>query len=173
MTKPISHTLLGLVLLCLGLSAAQAAQSVFTDLGGQPARVADYTGHGQWTVVMIWASDCSVCRHEAPELEAFNRRHQQGVARVVGLSVDGRSGIDDARNFVRDGGLTFPTLVGSAEDVAALFYDETGNNLIGTPAFLIYNPEGQLRSYETGRINMLALERLVQPDTALSVARGQ
>lgn len=161
------------LLLCLGLPVAQAAQSPLVDLSGQARVLKDYTGKGQWTVVMIWASDCSVCRREAPELEAFHQRHNGRVARVVGLSVDGPADLAAARGFVRDEGLSFPSLVGDAEEVAALFYDETGNNLVGTPAFLIYNPEGVLRSYQTGRLNMLVLEQLVQPQAALSVARGQ
>lgn len=164
------------LLLCLILpGVAMAAKSSFSDLNGQARNVADYTGKGQWTVVMIWASDCSVCRMEAPELEAFHKRHSDGTARVLGLSVDGTSasGLIDARGFMRSEQLSFPSLVGEGEDVATLFYDETGSHLVGTPAFLIFNPQGALRSYQTGRLNMATLEQLVRPQPPLSVAEGR
>ena len=164
------------LLLCLMLpAAAWSADAPFVDLTGQAGSLSDYTGKGQWTVVMIWASDCSVCRMEAPELEAFHQRHSDGAAQVLGLSVDGAttSGLIDARGFVKDACLSFPSLVGSAEDVAALFYDETGSNLVGTPGFLIFNPQGQLRSYQNGRLNIKVLEQLIRPQPALTASEGQ
>lgn len=160
------------LLLCLALPVANAG-SALTDLQGRPAALADLVGNGQWTVVMIWASDCGICRYEAPQMEDFHQRHRDSVAQVVGLSVDGVDNLSAARAFVRDQGLSFANLVAEGEEAAALFYDETGNHLVGTPAFLIYNPQGVLRSYQTGRLNMLALEQLVQPQATLSVAEGR
>lgn len=160
----------------LGLLAASwpalAAESPFSSLSGEPRPVAAYTGGGQWTVVMIWASDCAVCRGEAPELESFHQRHKGSDARVVGLSVDGPDGVGDARDFIADTGISFPNLIGSGEDTAALFYDETGNHLLGTPAFLVFNPAGRLRTYQTGRLNLQLLERLMESQKPLTVAEG-
>lgn len=160
-------------LLALLLPVLARAGSPFSDLAiGEPRQVADFTGHGKWTVVMIWASDCAICRREAPEMEAFNQRHQGADARVIGLSVDGPDGAADAREFIADTGLKFPNLLGSGEDAAALFYDETGNHLVGTPAFLVYNPAGQLRTYQTGRLNVQVLERLIDSHKPITVAEG-
>lgn len=162
------------LLLCLILpGVVLAAEAPYVDLSGRAGTLGDYTGKGQWTVVMIWASDCGICRHEAPGMEAFHQRHKGGVARVLGLSVDGPAGLAAARGFVREAGLTFPSLVGAAEDVATLYFDETGTNLIGTPAFLIFNPRGQLRSYQAGSLNVAALEQLIRLQPALSVAEGR
>jgi peroxiredoxin len=162
------------LLLCLILPGlALATEPEFADLSGQPRALAEYTGKGQWTVVMIWASDCGICRHEAPGMEAFHQRFKDGEARVLGLSVDGLAGMAAARDFVSEERLSFPSLVGSAEDVAALYFDHTGSNLIGTPAFLIFNPQGQLRSYQAGSLNMAALEQLIRPQPLLSAAEGR
>lgn len=169
----LKRTLYSVVLsLLIAPWLAQASDSPFSDLAGKPQQVAANIGGGQWTLVMIWASDCAVCRGEAPEIEAFYQRHKGATARVLGLSVDGQTGVADAREFIADTGITFPNLVGSGEDTAALFYDETGNNLIGTPAFLVFNPEGKLRTYQTGRLNVQLLERLMGAKKPLTVAEG-
>ncbi len=169
----LKHLLYSVAFCVLATSwPAVAAESPFRDLSGKPQPVATYTGGGQWTVVMIWASDCAVCRGEAPQLESFHQRHKGVDARVVGLSVDGPDGVADARDFIADTGISFPNLIGSGEDTAAMFYDETGNHLIGTPAFLVFNPAGKLRTYQTGRLNLQLLERLMESPKPLTVAEG-
>lgn len=166
--------LVGLLLLgVLPLGLLHADDAGLTDLDGKPGELSDYTGKGQWTVVMIWSADCGLCRHEAPSLQAFHQRHKDGDARVLGVSVDGRAGRLHAKGFVRDGGLQFPNLLGEGEDVAALYHDHTGSHLIGTPAFLIFNPQGTLRAFRTGGIDLQVLEQLIRAQPTVSAARGQ
>lgn len=162
------------VLICLLWPLAAWSESfAFTDTSGKPQQVADHTGGGQWTVLMIWASDCGICRAEAPELEAFYQRHKGLDARVVGLSIDGPKGLQQARDFITDEGLSFPNLVGEGEDVATLFHDETGNHLYGTPAFLVFNPDGKLRTFQTGRLNIQLLENLIRAQPPVAIAEGR
>ena len=150
------------ILLSWAAPAAMAQGEGLVDLQGRSRGLSDYTGKGQWTVVMIWASTCGVCRHDAPDVEAFYRRHKDDRAQVLGLSADSRANMADAQGFVADYGLTFPNLVGDPEDVAALFYDMTGNNLTGTPAFLVFDPTGRLRTYQMGRMEIALLETFMQ-----------
>lgn len=159
-----------LLTVSLPLAPLRADTATLTDLDGNAGAITDYTGRGQWTVVMIWSADCGLCRYEAPQLQAFHQRHKDANARVLGLSVDGPAARDHAKDFVRDTGVQFPNLLGDGEDVAALYHDHTGGHLIGTPAFLVFNPQGQLRAFRTGGIDLGALEKLIQPQPKVSAA---
>jgi peroxiredoxin len=152
--------------LLLWLPLAAMADDALYDLEGHSRGLSDYIGRGQWTVVMIWASSCGVCQYEAPHLEAFQQKHKDSDAQVLGVSIDGRDGMADAQQFVDDHELSFPNLVGSPEAVAALYYDLTGNHLLGTPGFLVLDPAGRLRTYESGRIDVALLERFIQRQVA-------
>lgn len=161
-----------LFLLCVLPLSVFAEDGRLTDLKGDPRSVAEFTGDGKWTVVMFWESSCGVCQAEAPRLEAFHQRHKGNAARVLGISVDGRSGLDDARDFVRDNRLTFANLLGEAEDAVVLFNDETGAHMVGTPSFLVFDPQGLVRTYEVGVIDLALLEKFILEQSANAAAGG-
>jgi len=79
--------------------------------------------HGSPFVLNIWASWCSPCREEAPRLQrGWERQGPRGVA-FVGLDMqDIRS---DARDFLREFHLTYPTIRDPGKDVARR-YGATG-----------------------------------------------
>jgi peroxiredoxin len=161
-TSMFRPAVLKVMLLCLLPLAAMAEESPLTDLQGNSRSIGEFTGRGQWTVVMIWASSCGICQREAPKFEAFHQQNKDDDARVVGLSVDGADGVVGAREFVAENGLSFVNLLGDGEQVAAMFYDATGEHLIGTPGFLVFGPDGQLRTYQVGMIEVSVLERFMQ-----------
>jgi peroxiredoxin len=148
--------------LCLLPLTVMAGEGQLTDLQGHSRSLSEFTGKGQWTVVMIWSASCGVCQREAPKFETFHEKNKNGDARVVGLSVDGAEGVEGAREFVAENGLSFVNLLADGEQVAAMFYDATGEYLIGTPGFLVYGPDGQLRTYQVGTIEVSMLERFMQ-----------
>lgn len=148
--------------------------TALVDLQGAGRTLSEFTGRGEWTVAMIWASYCGICRHEAPGIEAFRQKYKHRPVRVVGVSVDGVSGLEDARGFVADYGLSFPNLVGQADDVALMYYDLTGTHMIGTPSFLVFDPQGELRTFQAGAIELGTLEQLVSEQaTVATLAGGQ
>lgn len=162
--------LLKALFLCLLALPAFAIAAPLKDLAGDAHSLREYTGNGQWTVVMIWSANCGVCHGEAPKFEAFHQKYRAGLAQVVGLSVDGAEAMADARAFVADHDLSFTNLVGEGEDVAALFYDATGDHLVGTPGFLVFDPQGELRTYQVGTIEVALLERFMQQAQQLASA---
>ena len=162
-----------LIRLLLILPAGVMADNLdLIGLDGSRHQLTDFIGKGKWTVVMIWSAHCGVCQYEAPKVEKFSRKYRDGQADVVGISVDGSEGAADARAFVREHGLSFTSFLADIEDLALLFYDATGTNLVGTPAFLVYNPQGDLRTYQIGGMDMAALETFIQKQSRVAVKEG-
>jgi peroxiredoxin len=145
------------VLLALPLRAGEG----LTDLEGQPRRLDDYLGGGRWTVVMFWASNCAVCNQEVPAWSLFDERHRQGRVRVLGVSLDGRARLAQAKAFVDRHLVDFPNLVGEPDVVARLFSERGRQPWLGTPSFLLYGPDGQLRARHIGALPPEKVEEFI------------
>ena len=158
-----SLNLLRIILLCSLVTPALAAeQSVFKDIStGEPRTLESYTGNGKWTVVMIWASDCHVCNHEVHNYVDFQFIHSDRDARVVGISIDGWAGKQDARDFIERHNVNFPNLIGNADAVADWFRQLTGTGFRGTPTFLIYDPDGQIKAQTPGAVPVNLIEDFI------------
>ncbi|MGH2688670.1 MAG: TlpA family protein disulfide reductase, partial [Actinomycetota bacterium] len=63
---------------------------------------------GSPVVVNVWASWCGPCREEAPVLEAAWRRYRGRGVRFLGVNVQDSQ--EDAQAFVREFGITFPSV---------------------------------------------------------------
>ncbi|NIP73334.1 MAG: TlpA family protein disulfide reductase [Gammaproteobacteria bacterium] len=138
--------------LALALSLPAVASATLRDLDGRVRQIEEFTGRGQWTVVMIWASDCMVCNAEAHRYVDFHTFHQDEDAGVLGISMDGQDGLADAQAFIQEHSVNFPNLIGEPEDVAAMYTRLTGRPWRGTPTFLIYGPDGELRAQQVGAV---------------------
>ncbi|MFN3786360.1 MAG: TlpA family protein disulfide reductase, partial [Thiothrix sp.] len=101
---------------------------------------------GKWTVVEAWASDCRVCRasiHETIDFAAGN----PDVA-VIGISLDGAtaSGKANAQKFIDEFGLTFNNLLSNPTEFSDYLSSTHKRNFIGTPTFMLYDPQGTLHA---------------------------
>lgn len=153
------------LLLALGLALPASAGSL-TNFKGEPADLGTYTGQGHWTVVKIWVSNCHVCNQEAHAYVAFHAEHQADDARMLGISLDGPDNLLDAEAFVERHGLNYPNLLIDWEDGSRLFYELTGTPLNGTPAFLIYTPEGELVAQQVGAVPVDLIETFMSSNAA-------
>lgn len=147
-----------LLLLCLALPVAAEPLATFD---GQPARISDYTGKGQWTVVKIWVSDCGVCNAEAHAYVAFHAKHRDSDAQMLGISLDGREHLFDAEAFVERHALNYPQLLIDWEGGSRMYRELTGASLNGTPAFLIYTPDGELVAQQLGAVPVDLIESFI------------
>lgn len=84
----IRSTLLALLILGLVAPFAQA-DAVLRDMRGNITTFDASQTPGQWTVVMIWASDCHVCNAESGQYSAFHHEHADKDANIIGISIDG------------------------------------------------------------------------------------
>ncbi|MEJ2438086.1 MAG: TlpA disulfide reductase family protein [Gammaproteobacteria bacterium] len=156
----------------LGLLIASTSWAALTDFSGATHKLSDFTGNGKWTVVMFWASDCRVCNAEINQYIQFNNAHKNKDARIIGVSLDGQSGLLAAREFVKRHKVTFPNLVGAPQEIANLYQSLTGSDWVGTPSFLVYNPQGKLMAAQAGAVPTALIEKFINNNTH-SAAKAQ
>jgi len=109
-----------------------------TTLSGAPMRLSSY--RGKVVVLNFWGSWCDPCRAEAPALAAVARHYQP--AGVSFLGVDERDSQASAEAFVRNYGVTYPS-VGDPSQVIALDFSAVVP-LAGTPTTLVIDPSGHI-----------------------------
>jgi len=95
-----------LALLPVVIQADDSADYELRDMDGKSHRVSDY--RGKWLIINFWATWCSPCIQEMPELERF---YQQNIssAQVWGVTFEDT---DKAkiRQFIEQLGITYPVL---------------------------------------------------------------
>lgn len=140
--------LFGFLVFCL--LAVPVHAGPYRDFNGQEKAISNFAGDGKWRVIMIWASDCHVCNQEAHTYSEFHEQHKDKDVRMLGISLDGKEKIDDARAFINRHKISFPNLIGEPEEVVVDYMKITGAEWVGTPTFLIYTPQGELVAKQEG-----------------------
>lgn len=120
---------------------------------------------GKWLVVMIWASDCEICDREIGSYQAFHDRHREKIAKVVGITLDGEARLDQALRFIADHRIEFVNLIGEPEAVVDFYQSVTGSRWIGTPTFLFYGPDGELKAKQVGAVPPEMVEEFIAAST--------
>lgn len=154
------------ILLSLLSSASLASPTGLFDFQGRPRDLSEFTGKGKWTIVMFWASDCHVCNAEAQEYVLFHDQHYDKDAAVLGITLDGSLGRADALRFIERHMVDFPNLIGEPDVVAGMYMSLTGEPWLGTPSFLVYSPEGELRARQVGAVPAELLEAFIERQSA-------
>jgi len=157
-----------LVFVLFGLMLVSYSWADLRNFNGQPQKLADYTGKGKWTVVMFWASDCRVCNAEIDQYIQFNQSHKDKDARIVGISLDGEAGLDAAQNFVKRHGVNFPNLLGDPQQIIQMYQSLTSSEWLGTPSFLVYDPEGKLKAAQAGAVPTDLIEKFIKDNSRVA-----
>ncbi len=144
------------------LLAGTAHASMLSKLDGTPASISGYAGKGQWLVVMIWGAHCTVCNAEVEKYVDFYHAHKDKDATVLGISMDGKQRLGEAKKFVSRHHVDFPNLIGEPEAVTQMFTNLTGATWVGTPSFMIYDPKGKLVVQQVGAPPVEQIESFIK-----------
>lgn len=124
------------------LAGIAGPDRTLAELGGAPA------------VVNLWASWCTPCVDELPDLEAAAQRWGD---RVTFLGVAHRDDEADARRLAERAGVTYPL----AFDPDGALFEALG--LIAMPSTVVLDESGEIVAVHAGRIQPDELESLVAP----------
>ena len=140
------------LLLWLGVTAAGARPFVFEDMQGQPQRLADY--RGKWVLVNFWATWCPPCLEEIPDLVDLHRAHSKKDLVVIGVALD--SSAKSVRQFIERFKVNYPVVLGDY-DLA----EQVGEVTV-LPTSYLYNPRGELISYQQGMLTRDSVESYIK-----------
>jgi len=155
----ITKKVLFLSLLLLSALTSQSA-SAFTNIEtGKPDKITNYIGDNKWTVLEIWASDCPACRMHMPEMVEFDGKLKN--TRILSVSVDGQAGSDDTEDFIAEFDMKFPTILSNPVEMNVWMQRAVGENFIGTPTFILFDPEGKLVAAQPGIVSTTSLEKFI------------
>ncbi len=161
----IRSSVLPLVFVMWSLSGSAFAGEVpfpdLVDLKGNDAAEEASVGNGKWKLVMIWATDCHVCKAQKPEISAFHQAHKDIDAEVFGIALDGRANLGKVKQYMKDHKVAFPSFVGEFTVVAANYELNLREQLLGTPTYVLYNPTGELIAAQPGILRVSELEKFI------------
>jgi cytochrome c biogenesis protein CcmG/thiol:disulfide interchange protein DsbE len=121
--------------------------------GSGQVELADY--RGRVVVLNFWASWCEPCRAESPLLQRWHERISSRGGTVLGVDVLDVS--SDAREFVREYGLTYPMLRDRDGDSQADF------GVVAYPETVVIDRLGRITAIERGPVDERWLREHVDP----------
>lgn len=144
--------LLGAALLLGCALAADAQPFVFKDMQGNAQRLNDY--RGKWVLVNFWATWCPPCIDEVPDLVALHEAHKKTDLVVIGVALESTE--KSVKAFVAKRNVTYPIVLGDY-DMA-----EQVGQIEVLPTSYLYNPQGELVSYQEGILSRESVESYVK-----------
>ena len=135
-----------------------AADFALTDLQGKTHRLADY--RGKYVLVNFWATWCSPCLSEIPELNALQKAHKDLV--VIGVAMQSGSRVKVAE-FAAAHQMNYALVMGNrelAEQVrkAAQQADE----IEVLPSNFLFGRQGELLDFSAGEVTQSSVESFLR-----------
>jgi cytochrome c biogenesis protein CcmG/thiol:disulfide interchange protein DsbE len=122
-------------------------------LAGGTVDIDDY--RGRWVMVNFFASWCTPCRVEHPELTAFDEEHKAaGDAVLVGVTYDNKEA--DAKAFFAERGGTWP-VINDPENSIGVAY-----GVAQVPETFVVSPDGVVVQHFPGGVTQADLDNVIK-----------
>jgi len=126
----------------------------YTVLDGTRLNTAQWKG--KVVLVNFWSTDCSICRHEMPQIVATHQKYRQRGYDTLAVSMeyDAPAAVAD---FAESRKLPFAVAIDNTGEIAARF-----GEVRVTPTSVLINKRGEIVQRYVGEPDFAALQRLVE-----------
>lgn len=129
------------------------------DTGGKPVSLNDF--RGKVVLLNFWATWCTPCRKEFPELV---KTYAGGNGDVVVIGINMQENRDQVREFADEFGAEFPILIDPKAEVADAY------RLLGLPSTYFIDQQGVLREQHFGLLNPEIIEDKIETTRTAGLA---
>lgn len=142
-----------LLLFCLMLHhEAWADEQLLYDLQGNQRSLAEF--QGKWRLVNYWATWCTPCLEEIPELVRFHAQHKDRDAVVIGINME-QLDAGALTVFIDELSINYPIWVTAPSQQTGL------GPLSGLPTSFLVSPQGQVVARQVGVVSARMIERFI------------
>ncbi|MBR5848624.1 MAG: AhpC/TSA family protein [Bacteroidaceae bacterium] len=106
------------------------------DIAGNPVKLSDYAGKGNYVLVDMWASWCDPCKREIPNLAEVHNLYKDKGLTVLGVFVS-----DDIKNLeptMKEENITWAQIVDDERKALQRY------GVSGIPAIILIGPDGTI-----------------------------
>ncbi len=140
------------VLFLCCLAPVQAVDFSLPDLDGRDRSLAEF--RGKWLLVNFWATWCSPCIQEMPELERFHLAHKERDAQVVGINMEDMAP-EQIKRFLAEHPVSYPILLAPVDGFTPL------GRIPALPTTIFISPDGEVVTRQVGGLTVEMLEQLI------------
>ena len=131
---------------------AKPAQLKLADIKGKEYSLSDY--RGKWVVINYWATWCSPCLKEIPELNELHQKGKKNNVLVLGVNFEDASD-SHVQAFIDKYNISYPVLL---EEMGAL--SQLGP-IEGLPKTFIVSPLGEIVYRKVGIVTLSLLDEVL------------
>ena len=123
----------------------------FTDIDGRTISTTEYANHP--VLVVFWATDCSGCIKEIPDLIALNEQFQSQGFEILAIAMS-HDQLPHIQSMREQRQLPYTIVWDSDSTIARAF-----NNVRVTPTHFLISPEGKIVMRKIGELNIEHLKK--------------